>query len=284
MPSGNDDGMNYRAPEGSQMPASSGGYGSDEYSRRKFLRAAVIGTAGVAGAAGVAGVVLAQRGGSVAPGIISIRQVSGTSDGDYKALFEDTNCGTGKTSTEAAQCGNYTGSNTFTVNQNGKTTEPGSFFVVLAIHGLPGQAGGTTYSILAQEKLSTEPDTQYANIPTSGNGSSSQPFEYQQANSNVQIYEYPTGTIVGTGPYALSTAPYNSPSHTDSVDFANSPGNTFQLTSTQDVLIFIHVNWGNKAGTIGGTGTETIDFQITLTNTGDNSSAVETVATTGVQG
>lgn len=282
MPSGNDDSMNYRAPEGSQMPASSDGLGNDGYSRRKFLRAAVIGTAGVAGAAGVAGVVLAQRAGS-APGLLTIRQVSGTSDGDYNALFEDTNCGTGKTSTEAAQCGNYTGSNKFTVNQNGKATNPGSFFVVLAIRGLPGQALGTTYSILAQEKLSTAPDTSYATIPTSGHGTSSQPFEYQQANSNVQIYEYPTGTISGSGPFALSTAPYNSPSHTDSVDVANGSTDTFQLTSTHDVLIFIHVTWGNSAGKIGGTGTETIDFRITLTNTGDNSSAVETVSTTGVQ-
>lgn len=259
------DDMNTPAPEDQDAPTVTNSLLSVEQSRRKFLRTAVIGTAGVAGAAGVAGIVLSQHGSS--PNLLTIAAISGVSDGDYTMLFEDTECGT---SGDANLCGDYS-TNNFTVNQGGHSTNPGSFFIVLAIRGLPAD----TYTIGAQERISP---AAFADIPASGAGSSALPFEYQSAGTpgnNAQTYIYPTGTITGSGPYALTASPYNAPTTTDS-------GATFTTSATQDVLIFIHVSWHN-AVTLGTTGTtETIEFQITLTGN-STGSATETCSTTGVQ-
>lgn len=272
------DDMNNPIPEDQDAPTATNRLLSVEQSRRKFLRTAVIGTAGVAGAAGVAGIVLSQHGAS--PNLLTIAALSGVSSGDYTMLFEDTECGT---SGHENLCGDYSSTN-FTVVPNAKhpdqvTTNPGSFFVVLAIRSLPAD----TYSIVAKEKLSTDASFT-STIPHSGSGSASLPFAYQSNGSNVQIYRYPTGTINSNGPYALTSAQYSGYlTPVPGLSYADSSSDTFTTSSTYDVLIFIHVNW--EGGNIpGGTGaTKTIDFQITLTDSSSNS-VVETCSTTGVEG
>jgi hypothetical protein len=263
-----DNDMNYQAADSPETTESVNGLLSAEQSRRKFLRTAVIGTVGVAGAAGVAGIVLSQHGG--APNLLTIAAISGVSDGGYTMLFEDTDCGT---SGNASLCKDFS-TNNFGVHANGTSTNPGSFFVVLAIRGLPAD----TYSIAAQEKLHTA--VNYQDIPAQGSGTAALPFAYQGSGTpgaNAQTYIYHTGTVAATGPYALNASPYNAPLFPS--PFSGTP---FTTSATQDVLIFIHVNW--EGGVIpGGTGaTETIDFKITLTGN-VTGSATEFCSTTGVQ-
>lgn len=257
------DDLNNLTPESQESTITSPSLLTAEQSRRKFLRTAVIGTAGVAGAAGVAGVILSQQG--ARPNLMVVADIAGVSQSHFHTLFEDTNCGT---SGDKTQCGDYS-TTQFTIN-NGTSTSPGSFFIVLAIQGLPAD----TYSISAAEKLSTA--SSYSTVPNKGSGSASLPFEFQSpggvSGASTQVYIYPTGTITGSGPYALTASPYNAPTTTSS-------GSPFTTFASQDVLIFIHVNWNSVTTQTSGT-TETIDFQITLTGSGSNS-ATETTSTTG---
>ncbi|HEX8732320.1 MAG TPA: twin-arginine translocation signal domain-containing protein [Ktedonobacterales bacterium] len=244
------DDMNNLTPESQEPTVTFPSLLTAEQSRRRFLRTAVIGTAGVAGAAGVAGVILSQRG--TGPNLMVVADISGVSQSHFHALFEDSDWVDYSSNSNKS----------FTIN-NSTSTSPGSWFIVLGIQGLPAD----TYTISAVEKLSTAGS--YSNIPDKGSGTASLPFEYQSPgglNGNINIYTYTPGTISSTGPYTPSGSTVSYPPLTTS--------------AAQDVVIFIHVNWNTGGSTETSTTTETIDFQISITDSTSHT-VTETITTTG---
>jgi hypothetical protein len=235
MTRANDDGMNYRAPEGSQMQPSAGGPINGDYSRRKFLRAAVIGTAGVAGAAGVSGVVLARRGGS-APTLTKSTFLTTVSAGtSFMPCFEDT------TFSDVSALGGTSGNN-----------YTSSYFAVLGIHSLPQ---GATYTINVQQQVNSDGYKDIQQPPT-GNGKTPDdaPFAYQSKNGSVLIYYETAGSLA-------ADCPYSKPDGTANVNAAAVPVSfTPAGSGTTDVLFFLHLSWGADTPT----STETVDIQISV--------------------
>jgi hypothetical protein len=223
-----EDNQQHTDPE--QRPA---GMLDDPYSRRRFLRAAVVGTAGVAGAAGVAGVVLARNGGK-APSILKpfIGSLAQPSRETNQMCFEDTN---------------FNETTDIIIGSNGKVK--GSFFVVFAMSDLP------------TDSYSLEVTQQADGGPTTDITSSSTPFAFASSGGQVLIYEEPAGTL----PLPLA-CPFTKPGGTATFNESTDPA-TFPVSgSAQDVLVFFHITW--SGGTIGSKGsTETITFTGTLTDT-----------------
>lgn len=241
MPRGNDDGTNDRAPEGTQMPTSPGGPGHDDYSRRKFLRAAVIGTAGVAGAAGVGGFVLAQRGGSLAPGLVRIGVLSTISaHTTYTPCFEDT--GFNDVDTLSGSGGSY--------NANA------SYFAVLGIHSLPQ---GATFTIDVQQELVGDSHG-YQPIQGQVTGKNTTPgyapFAYQSNGNNALAWYEKAGSIAAACPYSKPSADTTADAKGSGAPFTFAPSGT----GTTDVTFFLHLSWGASVPT----SSETVNIQISL--------------------
>jgi hypothetical protein len=192
-----------------ELEQQSGGMLKDPQSRRRFLRAAAIGTAGVAGVAGAVGVAQATG----APKIL--HQVLGGTSGvsntnpSIDGFFEHTDPG---------PC-----TSTYSGNQkDGKTGR----FITFYISNLPSG----NYIFTVTQDIGAGPVA----LETNGNSTASQPWEYAQGTSSIHLVVRTAGT--------KPVCP------TDSLGSA-SPFNSFPITitsstfsGTHDVAIYAHID------------------------------------------
>jgi hypothetical protein len=212
-----------------QHPA---GIPNDPYTRRRFLRAAVIGTAGVAGAAGVAGVARARSSGK-APSFLThvlIAQQQQTMPPTFAINFED-----------AALAGDSSCSS-FYGGGNGLER----YFLFLGSN-LP--AGSYSFELTQQF---FNPPNAAGDIQPTGTHSPTLPWEYQGTQPISIDVEAPgsfSGSCAGAIPAtALLFGPPSSPP----------PIVKFSLGATSDALIYVHLVYD---------GTPTTGDMITLTST-----------------
>jgi hypothetical protein len=182
---------------------------NDPHSRRKFLRAAVVGTAGVAGAAGVAGVVLARNGGG-SPSLL--RPFVG---GAQVSIHPSCCAGLEKTALTGG-C-----ESTYKFNE--------SFYIVYTGKNLP--AGDYSFDVTQQYKANAA-----GSIQPQHTDNHALPWDYQSNGNNVHVdvITANTGTCCPNTGGALGTG------H----DFLPV---TFHLGASSDVYIFVHIQWGSSA-------------------------------------
>ncbi|HEY7834081.1 MAG TPA: twin-arginine translocation signal domain-containing protein [Ktedonobacterales bacterium] len=237
--------------QGSDTPASTPDatdVPQDPYSRRRFLRAAVIGAAGVAGAAGAAGVVLAHG---------HLPSVVGLINPNPGISFQDPNCTACVTNSSFSQnvgdiCGKpATG---FNIGANGKANNPGDFYVFFTAPNLPA---GIYYVYFA-------PDPDFA---TQG----AQPY-YRDV--------YPAGTAPccpDHDPTALGADQVNSGDLTNVFPYTITPA-----AAPKDLVLQVHMDY--IGGVIGSPGdTKTFTFTATFTNGLPAPVCAETVTIVGTQ-
>jgi hypothetical protein len=219
---------NEQDPNREQQPA---GNLDDPHSRRKFLRAAVVSTAGVAGAAGVAGVILARNGGS-APGVLtqtfvlaSGPQVSGIETAC--ASFEDSHL-TGTALSSA--CPDVSGLLT-----------PSEYYFIFTAYDLP--AG--TYSFDAGQFLASPmpgPGPCPDSLSYTPFSSSSKPLEYVNPGNDVYV-----SIITPANPDTTSCTPAPAGGQAPGNGIGDLPvdGSTattnLTVTAGQDVQIYVHL-------------------------------------------
>jgi hypothetical protein len=229
---------NQRDPNLEQHPA---GNLDDPYSRRRFLRAAVVGTAGVAGAAGVAGVILARNGGNT-PGVLTkafALNITPSNQTAACASFEDsTLAGT------ALPC----------VASNGSPTNPqitpSIYYFIFTAMDLP--AG--KYTFTAGQRVDTSgtnkscPDSAdgslYTDIQANGTAtdSSTDPLTYGDGGNGKNVHVDVTSDTVSCIPNESSNT--GSLPGTAYKTLADIPSSGFSVTSGQNVQIFVKVAWG----------------------------------------
>ncbi len=226
------------------MPASGGGPLNDEYSRRKFLRAAVVGTAGVAGAAGVAGVVLTQHGSG--PGLLSTHAFPLTSvHPTYTPCLENTFCGTAGDS-GCASVGTLCSTDDYAQ----------SYFAVLAITNL---ALNTTYTFDLEQQVNSTSSAGWqpihAKVTGQNHSPDTQPWCYQAGSNGGNVIFYYVDPTKGTNPIQSSDCPYQQPANASQVTGGTTGSDSVPATfttpssvpsgaGTVDVLIFVHLSWG----------------------------------------
>lgn len=207
----------------------SGGMLKDPQSRRRFLRAAAIGTAGVAGVAGAVGVAQATG----APKIL--KQVfGGATEGpsgqppSADGFFQDTGMST------AGDCaaGNYYG--------GGSGQGPLNRYVTFYINDLPSG----TYSFNVTQDIGAGP----VPIAAQGSGSATQPWEFGGATAIHVVVKSASSTEPScpTGPQDSLTG-----SPPSVYAFSTFASNTVTITtsSTNDVVIYVHIEIDkNKVG------------------------------------
>lgn len=206
-------------------------------SRRKFLKAAVVGGAAVAAgaASGAAGVVIAQHSGS-APRITNLFNVGnpGVSGNDpYKFTFEPTEQNVNLTSigkTGPSQTG-------------GPYNLNSAYFAVLAMYLTSGY-----YTVLFQQSLD---NTNFSTV-TSGDS----PFTLASGGNAALVY-FTTGTL-NDGPYAKPATGQISPSPSDSFPV------DIHTTSSGNILAFAHLKYNGDTPSASGT---KVYFQFVVTPT-----------------
>jgi hypothetical protein len=202
---------------------------NDPYSRRKFLRAAVVGTAGVAGAAGVAGVILSR---SKSPGLFTVgTALSGIS-------IHDSNC---------SACATTTSYGAFTppiiINGMGNAN-PGDFFIWFTAPGLP--AGTYDLTFTPDPNFSTN-GTNWAYLDVyNGTGSTGRATACPNTGSFTPSNEVNKGCVDGAG----CVFPYTVPSG-----------------QTQDLQFHAHMKFTGAYPGAGVT--ETFTFQFSLNAVGN---------------
>jgi hypothetical protein len=217
---------------------------NDPYTRRRFLRAAVVGTAGVAGAAGVAGVALARNGGKAPTSLSHV-----FTDLTHPPIFDDTI----EETTLSGGCGNTYG--------KGGVVNTEAFGMFLAEYLT---AGTYTFSL-------TQTFTPSGGSPTSGaiqqpgTATTTLPWEYGDAGNAVFVDVGTPGSLT-TACTTSGTAVGTPFSSTDTVQWT--------LGGTSDVLIYVHLRYkGNKpasgdsttfTGTLSGPISNTFTLTITV--------------------
>ena len=193
----------------------SGGMLKDPQSRRRFLRAAAIGTAGVAGVAGLAGVAQATGAPKILKHAFGLTgPISGSSS--LEGFFEGTAPGT-CTSTYSS------------TSADGGTNR----FVTFYISGLPA---GNGYSFSVTQDIGGGPQA----IQPSGTNDATRPWEFIHNNSSAVhvVMDAQTDHSCPAGP-------------SDDLNGSNSTGHsnfafTFNVPSgTHNVAIYTHVSIGN---------------------------------------
>lgn len=194
----------------------SGGMLKDPQSRRRFLRAAAIGTAGVAGVAGAVGVAQATGAPKILKQVIGLHPNVSGEQVTITGYFKHT------TTTESDNCTSTYSS----TNADGGTGR----YVVFYINSLPSghyffdvtqTIGGVTNDLLANGAAPADPTHQQ--------------WEYAQKNSSIHVVlRNPTGTAPACPADDLSgTLAFNS----FKVEITSS-----DLTTTKDVVIYTHVD------------------------------------------
>lgn len=196
----------------SEPEQQSGGMLKDPQSRRRFLRAAAIGTAGVAGVAGLAGVAQATG----APKIL--RHAFGAPDSHIS----------GGSSLEGFFEGTAPGTCTATYNStnaDGGTNR----FITFYISNLPA---GNGYSFNVTQDIGAGAVA----IEANGSSSATQPWEFAQKNSSVHV------VMDAAADHACPAGP------SDDLNGSNStPHNNYSFTfdvpsGTHNVAIYTHVD------------------------------------------
>lgn len=257
-----DNGVNSGQPEGPGTPTSQGGTFNQDVSRRKFLRAAVVGTAGVAGAAGVAGIVLHN---STKPSMSNLGVYTGISTDPGYGYLEPTE-----------QDYDITQLPTTDTVSGKKVNYTSSFWLAL---GIPNLDVGT-YNVYVQQEVGTQGYLNiYPQLTGKNTSPDNQPFAYNTNGNNVQVFTSAANTIGTTGPYSFTKTetPVAAASSADpggALQFVVSSSATPPAT-TMDVRIFVHLSWGAAAPTT--TETVYLKFTVTNVNTGKSSSFTATI-------
>jgi hypothetical protein len=226
--------------QGTGPEQNSTGLLNDPYTRRRFLRAAVVGTAGVAGAAGVAGVALARNGGK-APSTLGHVFDDLTHPPHFDDTLEETMLKGG--------CGNTYGSGAATVN-----TE--AFAMFLAEFLTPG-----AYTFTLQQTFTPNggsPTTGAIGTPPGG-GTATLPWEYGDPGNTIFVDVETAGSITTPCTTAGTTAGtgFNPPPPTVS----------WTLSKTSDVLIFVHLRYDGNTPASGDSTTFTGTLSGPISNT-----------------
>lgn len=196
----------------------SGGMLKDPQSRRRFLRAAAIGTAGVAGVAGAVGVAQATGAPKVLKTFLGVHPNASTPPPPptIDGFFEDTGPGPCLDPKE------YGG---------GSGQGPLNRYVVFYIKNLPQG----TYSFNVTQDIGAGPVA----IAASGGGTNTQPWEFAPGNPiHVVVYAANTEPSCPTDLTGLGTHPFSA--------FSVSIPSTDFTTSNNDVAIFVHVEIDSK--------------------------------------
>lgn len=238
-----DNHTNSLAPEGPDSSTSRDGMLTQDVSRRKFLRTAVIGTAGVAGAAGVAGIVLSQHGSS--PTLQSLGIYGTFSTNSIDPVLEPTE--------QNAVVGTIGGTSGYNYNN--------AFWFAAVLRDLPASTTpGTTYTVQVLQSVN---GGTYTAI---GGGTSTAPFVFGNGNGNgnfVQVYGITAGTA-GSSPYSFKTG--GTFASGTSLASQNTLPVTFTLTAPNnsvtgyDVGVFVHMKWGASNPTTD----ETVTLQVSV--------------------
>lgn len=206
-------------------------------SRRRFLKAAVVGGAAVAAgaASGAAGIALASKGSPV-PRILT----SFSPGGPLSGRQQYTMCITSSSYVKTSQ---------FDVHSDGTEHNPGTLFVWLTAHDLPPSPTVGYVLDITMDVTSADPT------------SSSTPFQLQSSGNNAFLFRL--------GDWAASDCPTSSPgtpkrsAKTEAGLYLDSHGNpspyTFGGTVHQDLQQYVHIVWSG--------GTLTSDHSYTFSGT-----------------
>jgi hypothetical protein len=191
---------------------------NDPYTRRRFLRAAVVGTAGVAGAAGVAGVALGRSGGN-APSVLShiFPALTGPSaPPSATAGFEDTGLG---------------GNCITNFGKNGKG-QVEDYFIFVATNVAPGSY---TFDVTQQNSGSI---TGTGEVQPNGTGNANLPWETVNGQP-VHVDVEPASSVANACPDDGGSVP----SGTNVFPFSGLPATipSADIPTESDLVIYVHL-------------------------------------------